>query len=314
MRASGRTTPTARVLGVARRLALETAAIAFIDELRSHGVDALVLKGPVFADWLYPEGNRDFDDIDIIVDPDRREVAVGVLRQSGFEYASQPQVAEESLPAGLGWVRDGVEIDLHTALVGVGVDPPTAWSMYWARREPFSLGRARVWTVDAGLRTLHVATHAAQHGPKWAKPLRDLERALDVLALDLWRKAAEDAASLDAVAAFAAGLQLNPRGREVCSRLGLADLRATTTILRAESASPLALGLEELAATHGVRAKVRRLLLEAFPSPAFLRLWTPVARRGHLWIPVAYAWRLLWLTAKTPSAVAQWQRARRNAR
>ncbi len=39
--------------------------------LAEQGIDAMILKGPATARWLYPEGGRQSVDVDLLVDPGR---------------------------------------------------------------------------------------------------------------------------------------------------------------------------------------------------------------------------------------------------
>jgi hypothetical protein len=54
------------------------------------GIPCMVLKGPEFADRLYPNpGLRPFTDIDLLIRPGDKEAARGVLRRAG--YAAAPE-------------------------------------------------------------------------------------------------------------------------------------------------------------------------------------------------------------------------------
>jgi hypothetical protein len=55
------------------------------------------------------------------------------------------------------------------------------------------------------------------------------------------------------------------------------------------------------------------VLGKTFPPPAFMRAWSPLARRGALGLALAYAWRPVWLVVHSGAAVRAWRRARRSA-
>jgi hypothetical protein len=62
------------------------------------------------------------------------------------------------------------------------------------------------------------------------------------------------------------------------------------------------------------RARLRLLWAELLPSPAFMRLWSPLARRGKRGLLCAYLWRPLWLLWHLPAGLRDLARARRSIR
>ena len=54
---------------------------------------------------------------------------------------------------------------------------------------------------------MHLATHAAQHGPAYPKHVDELALALERWPADVWDSAALLAQEIDATKAFAAGLR-----------------------------------------------------------------------------------------------------------
>jgi hypothetical protein len=156
-----------------------------------------------------------------------------------------------------------------------------------------------------------VALHAAQHQD--GKAVFDLEKAVAQLDDEVWAQAADVARELSALPAFSAGLRLVHGGPEVARRLGVSDVRSVHTELRAQGV-PLAEGLAQMYGTPGLRAKLRLLVNELFPKPAFMRWWSPLARRGGaLGLALAYLWRPVWLVLHLPAAVRTVLRARRAA-
>ncbi len=58
--------------------------------------------------------------------------------------------------------------------------------------------------------------------------------------------------------------------------------------------------------------QLRRVVRVMLPTPAFLRWWTPLARRGPLGLPAAYVWRYIHLARTLPAGLASFQRARKS--
>jgi hypothetical protein len=159
-------------------------------------------------------------------------------------------------------------------------------------------------------RTLLVAAHAAQHGRGTWSPLDDLGRALARTDRATWEQAALLAERIGAVDYLAAGLRLLPAGAEVAEGLGLPTTISAEAQLRAEGAPPIARGLLRLSKAPTLRARLVLLAGELVPSPAFMRGWQPLARRGLPGLVAAYLWRPFWLASKVPEGVIPWLRAR----
>src|SRR5436190_9290589 len=307
--------PSQRLGFAARALALDRVAAEVASALEDIGVPAIVLKGPALIGWLYRDGSpRLYGDIDLLVPPGEVQRSQDVLGTLGFRYAGLAAAPGASLPPGLGWVRNSQEVDLHGRLVGIGIDPARAWELLWAETEVKRIGGSQLRVLSPEARTLHIALHAAQHGPAWSHPLEDLQRALDQLPRETWDGAARLAQQLQATAAFAAGLRLLASGAATANRLRLPTGRSVEAALRAVSAPPMALGLEVLFRTPGFRKKGALIVRELLPSPKFLRIWTPIARRGPIGLGIAYLWRLAWALGGTVPAVTLWLRIRRQTR
>jgi hypothetical protein len=72
---------------------------------------------------------------------------------------------------------------------------------------------------------------------------------------------------------------------------------------------PVAAGLERLRTAGSTAARTRILADELFPSPEFMRWWTPLARRSRRGLGAAYAWRAAYLVLHAPAGVRAWRRA-----
>ena len=97
-------------LAAARQLTLEGTAARVMRAMNDAGVRCLLLKGPTLSD-LY-DGVRQYSDIDLLVAPETTRTAEGALIELGF-------VLRDDDPHSRIWWRRGVDVDLHSTLVGV---------------------------------------------------------------------------------------------------------------------------------------------------------------------------------------------------
>jgi hypothetical protein len=295
------------LLEAAATLALDSAAVEVIGGLGARGVRAILLRGPALGSRLYPDHPRPYEDVDLLVSASDLPAVEGALRAAGFELTSRDVHAAP-------WIRrtDGINLDVHTTMIGVGATAESAWRELSASTERLFLGRGEVPVLGDSAMALNVALHAAQHGVEGGKSLADLSRAIELLPADSWVEATSLAERLDALPAFATGLRLLREGSLLAERLGLPVARSRELALRAGSAPPTALGFWRLAETPGLRNKGRLLLQELAPSPAFMRAMYPAARRGPLGLGLAYAARPFRLVLQAGPGVRAWRRARRD--
>ncbi len=291
-------------------LFVDKVAASISDEFARRGIESILLKGPAIASWLYGDGeSRPYGDADLLVAPTDWEKAEGLLAELGFQKElgplNHPGMATFSSEA---WMRGGENVDLHCTLWGMGAEPERVWEQLSQMTEPMPLDGRTLQVLTPPARTLVLTTHAAKHGDGQA--FLDLDRAVATLPLGLWRQAAALAIDLEAVPAFVAGIRLVPEGREIVRELGLPDVPMPEASLRLWRV-PMALGLEQLANTPGLRAKLQVIVHEVFPRPAFMRWWTPLARRGRIGLVLSYLWRLLWVVRYAIPAVRAWRSARR---
>jgi hypothetical protein len=301
------------LLATAHSLAVDGTTAEVAVALRAAGIQSLLLKGPALASWLYDDGSaRFYLDSDLLVAPWDLLAARRVLAGLGFEPA--PVVGP--LPPGgephaEPWPRpDGAAVDLHRTLFGAEVPPADVWLALQPLTEPMAVGGATVTILRPPARALVVALHAAQHGSEGAKPLEDLSRAIARLPFETWQGAAMLAARIEATKTLAMGLRLLPQGEAHAERLSLGDPHLVDLALGHDSRAPLALGIERLARTPGIRAKLTLIRREAIPSPAYLRWWSPLARRGPIGLAAAYGARLLWLLRRVGPSFHAWRRRR----
>ncbi len=304
----------AELIAAGERLRVDAAAVQALAALADAGVAALLLKGSTVATWLYADPEeRLYVDCDLLVDPAAAERAEVVLERLDYRRAFD----ERQMPAwwrehAVEWVRgDGVTVDLHRSLPGVGAAPAAAWGLLWAEAVSVDLLGQPVPALSLRARALHVVLHAAHHGIDGQRALSDLERALERVDDASWRAVAQLAHALGAAEGFAAGLALTAPGADLAARLGLPPAAAVRTRLLATSPPPLALGFAQLADTRGLGARATIVARKLVPPAEFIRRWDPRATAGRRALLAAYVRRPVWLLARAPAGLRAWQRARR---
>lgn len=296
----------------AGNLRIDAATAEVFKGLGAVGIEAMLLKGASIAQWLY-EGTRGYTDCDLWVRPGKGEAAERVLGDLGFEKRTD----DRGLPDwwqehGSDWTRriDGVCIDLHRALPGVGVDAESAWRTLWAGRETIEVAGYPARALSLPARALHIALHAAQHGEAWGVVLADLERVINMVDETLWTDVAALAEELAAVDGFAAGLRLIPAGVALAARLDLPANRSVDVALHARTTPPVALGFEQLAHAGGAWAKARIIARKVVPPPGFMRHWYRAAAQSRRQLVLAYLYRPVWLLRNAPRGWRAWREAR----
>jgi hypothetical protein len=298
-----------------RRMAIDAATAQLFETLAREGATARLLKGPSIARWLYDDpSEREYGDCDVLIAPDSLAAAERALETLGYqrEYDDRtlPDWWREHASA---WLRhrDGVSVDLHRTLVGIGVSAAECWRLLSADPASLRVGDADVPTLGEPARALHVALHAAQHGGDWGHGLEDLQRALERGQDAVWRRAAELARRLHAEDALVAGLMLSESGRALIIRLALPSAPAGTDArLRAMGAPSPAVTFETLVSAQGLRAQAAIAGRKLVPPPEFMRHWDPTAGRSGARLMWAYARRPAWVLRQLPAGL----RARRRAR
>jgi Uncharacterised nucleotidyltransferase len=297
-------------------LAVDAVAAEVIAALRSDGIRAVLLKGPPTIRWLYgSESARFSTDVDLLVEPCDRPSAEDILRRLSFRPLPQTSGPEDPRHAHA-WERDPepVDVDLHSTIAGATASDDEVWRVVSSETERIELAGTTADIPNEPLRALLVALHAGQHGIGWGQALGDLERALEVASEEVWRRAAELAEKLAAVPALRAGLDLAEPGRRLADRLELPGTKTVEGILRAQTAPHLTLGLQRFAEAKGTRARVALLRRKLMPSAEWMRIESPLARRGRLGLAAAYLWRPVWLLVHLAPALRAWRRARQESR
>jgi hypothetical protein len=296
-------------------LGLAAAAAEAVTALRAAGIRSILLKGPAIARWLYDQPwERSYGDIDLLVAPQDHLLAGEILQRLGYTDSSLKD--PRRFPHASIWRREGplpAEIDLHwqVPLASGDVD---SWTVLRTETEPMVIGSATVETLSPAAGAMLIAVHAAQHGSGTSSPMRDLELALGRLDRSTWAKSAELAHQLGVSDAFSVGLRLLPAGAEMADNLPLEPVRSVEAHLRSVTPTPTSLGWMHLLEQPSARMRLRLARAELLPSPAFMREWSPTARKGRWGLARAYVGRPFWLLRQLPGALRDLRRARIQAR
>jgi hypothetical protein len=302
--------------GISLRADLVAAEVS--QAFRLAGIGSILLRGPSIARHLYGAGeSREYVDVDFLVASAAMARAEQILADRGFEHSAVlGQRPDDRPPWARTWLHtaDGGNVDLHRAMVGVGIAPDEAWALLSNEIEPVEVAHAALEGLNADATAVVVALHAAHHGIAVHKPLGDLARAIDRLPHATWEAASELADRLAATPAFASGLRLLPAGARRADRLELPREATAEIILRAGGAPPMALGFEWLSHVPGIRGKARLIAGKLVPDAEFMRAWSPAARRyPRTGLVLAYLWRPLWLAWHAPRGFRAWAKARKKA-
>lgn len=301
----------------ATKLRIDAATAEVIRAFELAGVRVVVLKGPALDEWYPPDTTRSYLDSDLWVHPDHWRRGQGVLERLDFiPYLRSGDGGEWFQEHAETWWRDrdGVVIDLHHALQGVGVAPNRAWNLLAEPGREIEIAGYPAHTLSAAGQALYVTLHAAHHGRRNGKALAHLEQALKLVEEHTWRDVASLASELRAVDWFAAGLELLGVGEELARRLNLPAGRSVKVALQAEGAPPIALGIDQLLQAQSLHGRLSLLARKLFPPPAFVRHWWPPAARSQVLLMVGYVYRPIWLVWHSPGGWRAWVAARRAVR
>ena len=301
-----------------RTLQVDRKTADVVRALEAAGVASILLKGPSVEHWLGDNLARAYGDTDLLVPRKSFVEAERTLGRFGFTCLRDTNpfdAVERGLYHARKWKRpDGAVVDLHCTVPGVGVTPEKLWEILRDETATLRVGGAEVDVLGRVATAVQLALHAAVHGAKKAKPLGELQRALDRFDRSTWSAARALAERLNAIPAFATGLRLLPAGCRLADQLKLPRERSVEVALRATSPPRGALAFEQLARTRGVRPLAATVLRRLFPPPSFMRNRFPLASRGPVGLLAAYVARLLSMPAMFGPAFRAWARARRQVR
>jgi hypothetical protein len=299
----------------ARALYADKTAADVIQHLEGRGIGAILLKGPAIG-ALISEPTRTYVDCDILVPSDLFDDAEATLAEMGLRPVELDVFKHDWPRHAHTWIGlNGAEVDLHRTFIGVEVDQSLLFGLLKERTEEMEVGGRRVRVLEPSSRLLFLVLHAAKDGTRVGRPVRDLEKAVERIAEDVWVEAAEVAKELDALPSFIAGLTLVPEGANVIDRLAIQASPKTATLIRTEEGAPaLAVGVDWFVRQRSLPRMFSLAVHKTFPPASFMRAWSPLARRGGWGLIAAYLWRPLWLLRKLGPAVGAWRRARRRSR
>jgi hypothetical protein len=303
---------------------VDAATAEVLAAFEAAGVDALLLKGPALAALLYTAGEqRSYSDTDLLVVPSQIDAAESALRALGYSNADSVTVTGVDDVGGVvhahTWMRMGSPdhsmIDLHHWLAGAEASPIAAWEALVVRRTWIQVGGRRAAVLGRAGQAVHLALHAAQHGPAYGRPLDELALALERWSADVWDAAAELAEEIGATPAFAAGLRLLPRGAIEAARLGLPATAELDWKIKYKATRPRgAFHVQALAEADGLADKLGILRGSLFPRRAWIERHYPWARRRRLRLIAAYGVHLVRAPVWAARAWRFRTRARRSRR
>jgi hypothetical protein len=311
-----------RVRGVGRTEELDVAAAEALDAFDAAGVPSLLLKGAALSRFLYAaEQQRGYSDVDLLVAPDHLAAARRALSALGYTNTTALRGVEDIAGAlhAETWVRRNqaigpLMIDLHARLPGVNAPPELAWQILASRQVTVELGGRHASVLPREGLALHVATHAAQHGPDDPRPLADLRSALERWPRTAWEDAAQLAGDLQAVAAFAAGLRLVPAGARLASLLELPRTDDIEWEMRHRGVRPRGtFHLQALVEARGVRERAQLLRRSLLPKREWIVWEDPRAARGGVPLVRARVRHILRVPVWGLSALLYRRRRRRAA-
>ena len=294
---------------------LDQITVEVISVLRANAIESILLKGPTMAQWLYDHGERSYVDVDLLVPLEEYGRVGSVLTECGF--VAPPEDLSLNRPrASREWIRatDDTVVDAHLWLEGIGIQPANVWEILAEGSEYMMVSGQQVAVLAPPARSLHVALHAAQNGRSGTQALKDLERAIDKVAIETWREAAELAITLDALPAFTTGLSLDPRGPDLLRRLSI-ELVHSVDVAVISAAVPhqvrsTALGWEWLSSRSTVRGKAGYIFQKLFPPPTWMKARYPAGQRGGVGLMMSYPQRWLKLARHLIPGLVTWMRAR----
>lgn len=275
------------------------------------GIDCMLIKGPAIGAWLWPDEVRGYGDSDLLVSPASWAQAKEMLEEAGFlNYQGPLDHPRMGSFASTEFWRGSENVDLHSTLAGLEAAPDQVWESLWQRAGQQQVGGQWIAVPDRPSILMNLPLHVVNH-LRESKPKEDLRRGIHQGGLEQWQSAAQLADELSGLAAFATGLRTVPEGLSLARVLGIEEGRSVQFDLRATYV-PTAEGLNELLSPELTISRrgalVRR---EIFPTPAFMRWWAPLARRGTFGLLLSYPYRWAWLALKVPAGLHAVHRARR---
>jgi hypothetical protein len=185
---------------VAHRRKLDRAAAELVVHLRANGVPSILLKGPATARVLYPNEQRLYGDIDLLVSPANFDIAADLVHELGFVSPNSPQGRVHA------WAQrqlEGKDRQLSRASDDVALELHRSFHLLNHRTNLLALldAHTELITIDgvavcvpnpaavAVLCLLHARSAALDNAPK-DRLVADVRRAAMVVEPAHWREAA----------------------------------------------------------------------------------------------------------------------------
>jgi hypothetical protein len=191
--------------------------LRLVDALGAAGVSVLPFKGPLLAHQYY--GNlafRNFGDLDLLVPRSALAQTRRVLLAQGFVPPAARTADEEAemveAQLGVEFVRpaDGVQVEVHWALLNETFAFPLPFDAVWARAHQYRVGATAVHALAPEDLLLYLCAHGTKHhwaALKWVSDVAHVYRNAD-LNVDVLRARARD---LDSDRMLGVGLRLAHR-------------------------------------------------------------------------------------------------------
>jgi hypothetical protein len=270
--------PSSHSTGPVLKAVLDEAGASVAAALEAAGVDALILKGPALEAALYQEGEaRQYVDVDLLVSPDDIQLAEHVLETLGYRNAGAHLGIDDvgGLVHAETWILLGSsaltpQIELHRWFPGAAAPATEVWSALWNERTRLVIARQQVWVLNTGGQALQLATHLAQHGPRYSRGAWELRLALERWPPEVWQQAAELARRIGAIEFFAAGMRLAAPPAALIEELQLPS--AAGTLWDVEHREEFPRGVQFIEAAHQARGAARLGVLRRalLPKPGWI--------------------------------------------
>jgi hypothetical protein len=284
--------------------------------LAGRHIEAIVIKGPSIASWLYEPGERESADVDLLLRPSQWDAAVSVLEGLGFEATYSGFRETETALHSHDMQRTSAEqglhgVDLHHFFPGIEVDPEEAFDVLWAGRVESAQGGVPVWFPSLEARALIIGLHAARQ-PGVSKTAEDLRRAMAALSADQLRGVGDLARRLDAQGALRAGVETLPETAGYVEALGLSGVEVPTHwVLLSQGADLLSIELDRVRSLPP-RERVLAMGRWLVPSAASMRARHPEIGDSRVALAGVYVRRWGSGVRRLPGTVARIRAARRS--
>jgi hypothetical protein len=172
-----------------------------------------------------------------------------------------------------------------------------------------TIGHCEVPVPAVPDRILLLIAAAARDGRHSLRAVDGVQRAMTRVDDAVWRAVVALAAELGALTVLRAGLEIAPGGEDFAKGLRLPASSLQWRVAASSSGNP-AVQLARLVESTW-RERLFLLGRELLPSPAFMRIEWPQARRGATGLLIAYLLRLIRLARRLPRDVRIVRTARR---